>query len=809
MCGTATENAETEVISEKHEETNEVTHEEMHEITHEEMREEMREDIHEEKHEETYDNQNVTLVANKWLPDDHEALKEPEAGGSKKSKKPLIITLSAIVLVIGALVGLAFIISGKYSKKVEELGTYQNSPLIGEMKSEYSELFSRAQACEGVFHVFETFSIGGEIDEFLERIKLIEEGLPEKAIDAKNKLDGLGKTYYIDDWAAKIEKCKDDIGSLIEKKEYESLIETIHSCKNLEKEIVDGNIAYIDKLESVKNELTDMRTTFSAYALYREEADKYLEDANKAITQAKYKEIPGFVDRGMSLIDTVKEANRPYEEIEDRKKYYDNLFSVVEVKDTERYNSILVNYSDALIGGSEASVLSDIVSEYALLYEETHEENVNEYLALREKIESFDTVELTPEELTEYTQAYEKMKVGETEDKLSNALSGARECMAYIEKYTQKITESTKFLELITTLPAMEVVFEKYDQVLSEEELYYICSFLLTDERIADMRETLGWGSEAQQGEIAGWRCGFSREECEELAYYITGNKHYFYKEISAYAVDYDKYSNGKNVGVVRKSDFEVIENEDETINISFVAQIKAEGYIYNADISVVAAYNEDSYFDKYSVIRMEIGEVREINYGEVFLNALKKLHDKEPDEYGSDMLLSRRMSLVYIDDDYVPELYINSIYGASSAYLVTYADKDDYCVTLLESGNGFSEYIADEGVIRICDGHMGYYSDSVLEIKKNGEVRTLFAGNYYYVADYVTDTDIVKADEDEDPDEVKYNITYPESIEDVDKKDYYDYLDECYTLRGESHNLTVDYTYDEMIKLLSDSVIY
>ena len=149
-------------------------------------------------------------------------------------------------------------------------------------------------------------------------------------------------------------------------------------------------------------------------------------------------------------------------------------------------------------------------------------------------------------------------------------------------------------------------------------------------------------------------------------------------------------------------------------------------------------------------------------------------------------------MSLVFIDDDYVPELYVNSIYGACCAYLVTYIDNDNYMITALESGDGFSEYIAGEGVIRICDGRMGYYYDRVLEIGKDGSVQELFSGDYYYV-------------DDSDYEEVRYNISHPEEAKDVDMDVYYDQLDENYTSRGESSYLSADFTYEEMAEILSE----
>ncbi|MCR5521655.1 MAG: zinc-ribbon domain-containing protein [Lachnospiraceae bacterium] len=708
----------------------------------------------------------------------------------KKGKKGLIIALCAVVAFIGVAVGLMFFFSGKYSDKVKELESYQSSPLIRDMKDEYLCLLESAKESEGVLHVFETFSKGREIDSFFEKVDVSKEELPEEALEALKKLEKLGDKYNVERWGAGISEYGTRIRNLIDDGNYESLVGMIDSCEDLGKKIVSGNEEYKTSLSEVRDQLTDMRTALPAYALYKEEADDYLEQVNETLTQNDYRVIPYYLDKGTKLIETIREANRPYVEVGDRKAYYDGLFADVEMVDTDVCNDILVRYSNALIGGSEASVLSEIVSEYAQLYEQIHEDNTREYLAMRDKIDAFDTDNLSSEEYIAFNDAYGQMRVGETQDKIASALKYARECMAYVDKYTRHITESVRFLDLISVLPALEELFGSYTGEFSEQELYYICEYLLTDEQIDDIRLTLGWG--AQDEEVPGWKCGFSRAECEELAYFITGNKHYFYKEISSCASDVEEFGSAGNIGIVGKSDFDVSENDDGTIEIEYDVQLMIDGAIYNACISVTAVFNDDSYFDKYSVADIEFESVTEVYFNNLYQKALNELYDYEPDQYGDDILFSRHMSLVFIDDDYVPELYVNSIYGACCAYLVTYIDNDNYMITALESGDGFSEYIAGEGVIRICDGRMGYYYDRVLEIGKDGSVQELFSGDYYYV-------------DDSDYEEVRYNISHPEEAKDVDMDVYYDQLDENYTSRGESSYLSADFTYEEMAEILSE----
>ena len=135
----------------------------------------------------------ITLTAQKWLPEEGEQIPPAptETAPAKKSKKGLIITLCAIVAVLGLAVGAAFFISGKYSDKVDELEAYQGSALIDDIY-EYGELLERAQDAEGVIHVFETFSMSDEIDRYLEQVdakkKKLENGL--KYDKAKEKKAG-------------------------------------------------------------------------------------------------------------------------------------------------------------------------------------------------------------------------------------------------------------------------------------------------------------------------------------------------------------------------------------------------------------------------------------------------------------------------------------------------------------------------------------------------------------------------------------------------------------------------------------------
>ncbi len=736
----------------------------------------------------------VTLIANKWLPDDA-MLPQEEHEPEKKSKKGLIITLCAVAFVLCAVVLSAFLISGSYSGKVREFETYRESNLINDMADDYFDLLDRARKSEGVLHVFETFSLRGEINDFLERIELYKKELPGKALKEQQDLENLGQKYYTADWEEQIKNNGLKIRSLIDEENYESLFGMIREDATLKNEIIDKNNALKDDLSSILTELKDIRTKLPAYGLYRKDVDNFIEQAGLAVNTGEYTVVPGYVNKGTFLIESIKEANRPYKDACDRKEYYDALFEDVEIIDRDRYDKILLDFTNALAGPSDVTRVNEIVSEYATLYEETHEANLEEYLILRDKIDAFDLGQLTSEEYTAFNDAYSRMRGGEAQDKLSVSLPAARECMAYVEKYTRQINESEVFLELVSALPVLEVLFGEYTGELSEEEVYYICEYMLSDEQIEQMREKLGWGAQNPDGtETPGWRCGFSRSECEELAYYITGNRHYFYKEISSYATDSPEYA---DADCVRKSDFDVYELEEGMIGLEYSVQIMVDGQLYNAVIQALVASNEDSFFDNYSVLEMSVADVEDVNYEEVFLKALKELYDAEPDKYGDDISYSRHMSLVYIDEDHIPELYVSLVPGTDSSYIVTYVDNDNYRINILERTAGFCEYIEDEGVIRIHCKHGGYgttdyYYDIVMGIAMDGSLEELFTGKYCYV-------------DGTDYNEVIYSISCPEESDDVDEQVYYGYLDEYYSSKGESRYLTADYTYEEMTTLLTE----
>ena len=742
----------------------------------------------------------VTIPATKWINGDEQLpLSETPQKKKKKGKLALIISLSSVAVLIGVAIGLAFLFSSKFTDKVEELEKYQNSVLVKDYRSEYDDLLCRAQETKGVIHVFGSFSVGSEIDTFLEKLEEEKAGLPEKALAGLRELENLGDTYYVDDWGSKIVDYGNEIRSSIDNADYEMLAAYLELCNALKTEIINANNNYKEQLGQVKNKIIDMRTSYASYNDYEFEADEYIEEVTEFMSSGNLRDVFYYLNKGNDLVFKIEEANYPYREAADRKEYYDELFKDVEVLDLDEYDHCLLNYSDALSGGSDAATIEEIVSEYADFYEQTHEANMELLQNYITKIENFDVSKLSADELTVFNNEYGSMKSSQEDDKLKGALEHARNCMAYVEQYSPKITDCEKFITMATRLASDYFMYcgYNYTGVFSEEQMHFICESVLTDELKQQLKDELGWGKldEKEEEELKmimdeygynPWSCGLNREECEELAYYITGNKHYFYKDIKDCSGGFVDYG---NAGITKTGEIEVLENDDGTLNLDYDIQVFLDGLVYSARISITAVSNPDSFFDGYSVSAIDLTDAEEINYKEQYLKALELLYENEPDQYGEDSF-SRHISMVYVNNDYIPELYVSSVFGYASAYLITYdTETRGYQIFSLESGDGFSEYITGEGVIRICDGRQGYYYDAVVSIGNDGKANTEFSGEYYYT-NFETD-------------DMEYKITYPETKDNVDASEYYECLDRYYTSKGPSTNLTGDYTYDFMMQVL------
>ena len=152
---------------------------------------------------------------------------------------------------------------------------------------------------------------------------------------------------------------------------------------------------------------------------------------------------------------------------------------------------------------------------------------------------------------------------------------------------------------------------------------------------------------------------------------------------------------------------------------------------------------------------------------------------------------------LIYVNDDDIPELAIDTRSGAGGSLLLTYYNgKIDECQTARSN----FYYIERQNLVNNSDGHMGHYHDYVYSIE-DGKWISIAEGNW-------TETFIGNAYEYE----VEY--AYEWNDEEVDKKTYEKRLNAVF---NEEHQMRPKYWYykDEMLwllktgKLLSDTHRY
>jgi hypothetical protein len=85
------------------------------------------------------------------------------------------------------------------------------------------------------------------------------------------------------------------------------------------------------------------------------------------------------------------------------------------------------------------------------------------------------------------------------------------------------------------------------------------------------------------------------------------------------------------------------------------------------------------------------------------------------------------RVSLIYLDDDDIPEMVFNSGVEAGGGAVCTYYDGK---VDMVYMSGTYFGYINRQGVLYNGYGHMGFYGDSVLQYK-DGQFTATFSGNY------------------------------------------------------------------------------
>ena len=144
---------------------------------------------------------------------------------------------------------------------------------------------------------------------------------------------------------------------------------------------------------------------------------------------------------------------------------------------------------------------------------------------------------------------------------------------------------------------------------------------------------------------------------------------------------------------------------------------------------------------------------------------------------------------LVYMDDNDVPELYMDSLNGYIGDMVATYHGKVDYMMYIGPYGD--CEYVERSGMFANSDGRMGYYTDTIYKIE-NGVIS---------IADSGTWTEDTNPDT---PDELLH--TYSWNGETVDESTYYTYKNQAYDYAQSRYcnSTSQAMTFDELLTYLS-----
>ena len=83
--------------------------------------------------------------------------------------------------------------------------------------------------------------------------------------------------------------------------------------------------------------------------------------------------------------------------------------------------------------------------------------------------------------------------------------------------------------------------------------------------------------------------------------------------------------------------------------------------------------------------------------------------------------------ALIYVDDDDIPELVVDTGFEAGGCQIVTYHDG---ATDVLQTSRLYFTYIEKKNKLNNCDGHMGYYYDIIYSIE-DGKWTVIFDGEY------------------------------------------------------------------------------
>lgn len=725
------------------------------------------------------------------LPETPTAPEQESKVQKKKSHKGLIVTLACVGAVIALLAGGAFLVIHNFDSKLESFSAYSGKRIIAQRQAEYDDLLTRAEEARGIVHIFDTFSIGGEIDDFDEYINARKEALPTEADAAYATVIALSEEYYIDNFGDEINK----LGGVLEayrslEDASEELIQFIEDCEELRTLIVTDNEAEFAALVDLKAELDNAQDTYPTAGDYQGEIEELCASAGDTINTVKYKDVAYYKRLLQEIIDELTETSRPYWDLMTRKDDLVAQFDKIIINDTESYAELLSDF-DAAYSAADYATLEQTVDKLGILYSESLSSTSDELNNLYDILRAVNTDELSTEDFTQYDSLISQIATQTAAGNFASAYALAQECYAIIEGYVSNLESCTKLLALADAFSEGYLFYFDYPELFTEADMYYVCENTLKGELHELVCNEMGWTDDEAEREIMGqtgaWENGFTREHCEELAYQITGRKHYFYADCGSYADDYLGYTD-YNTSIYGEREY--VQNSDGTITIITPLQVVFDSEIYRMMVYVKVAPNPDSIFDGYSIVDITTDGYSFVDYQSAYLKAIDELSSQCPDDFGDDEW-SKKMSLIDVNGDGIPELYVSAVYGADCEYLINYQDNGEYGYLTLASGDGFSEYIPGEGLIRVCDGRMGGYTDCVYRVRTDSTFEDLFEGQYLYP----------ESDLDADP---VYSVKIPFEKDDVTPEEYYSSLDSAYlSTEGTSTYLSGEFTASQMKDIL------
>lgn len=147
--------------------------------------------------------------------------------------------------------------------------------------------------------------------------------------------------------------------------------------------------------------------------------------------------------------------------------------------------------------------------------------------------------------------------------------------------------------------------------------------------------------------------------------------------------------------------------------------------------------------------------------------------------------------ALIYLDDDDIPELFVNTNVDATAARIVSVHDG----VGVDEIVSCSSEYIESSGLIKSNFGSMDYYTTSIFKLE-GGQFTLIGVG-----VQYLSDEALEARSNDED-----YSWTYEwadeNNYETVSEEEFNGYMNALYEI-GSGKTIEATYNTDEILELL------